>query len=308
VADVDSVVNSNVVTSIGLTSILYPDSVLNVNQVTAVSVTSILYAGTIVNTNTVNDVNVIRISLPETIINANSVSGLFLIPGLSQVPVGTILNGSTVSEVALGDRIILASVLNQNFVGEPSVPQNAEINLGTIVNQNYFGTLICKVQAPDVPATAPTDPVSRPMTNILAKSEKTLDGQIGERVAVFKDLSISFRAHPLTGEPVRVLNYNSVNQAFKNIILTNRKERQFGNIELGSDVKARLFEVMTPAVERDLKEEIQRSILNFEPRVLVLKVTSTRVDSNPNAIQVRVEYKIKTFEQTGVFEVFLERI
>lgn len=307
-ADVDSVVNLNTVTSVGLTSVLFPDSVLNANQVTAISVTSILYPGTIQNANTVNDVNVIRISLPETIVNANSVSGVFVVPGLKQASVGTITNSSTVSEVALGGRIILASILNQNIVTSVSTPIDQMLELGTISNQNSFGTLICKVQAPDVPATAPTDPITRPTTNILSSPEKFLDGQLGERVAVFKDLSLSFRAHPLTGEPVRVLNYNSVNQAFKNIILTNKKERPFGNIGFGSDVKARLFEVMTPAIERDLKEEIQRSILNYDPRVIVLKVTSTRIESQPNSIQVRVEYKIKTFEQTGVFEVFLERI
>ena len=132
------------------------------------------------------------------------------------------------------------------------------------------------------------------------------DGHIGEKTAVFKDLAISFKAHPLTGEPVRVLNYNAINQAFKNIIYINKKERPFDNIRFGSSIKSKLFEVFTPTLERDIREELQRDILNVDDRVIIKSISVN--NQQDNSVYIKIEYKIRTFDQSTTFEMFLERI
>lgn len=306
-ADVDSVINSSTVTDILLVSVLHPDSVVNSSIVSDVSVSLVLKPDSLVNVSTVDPIRIIYLVYPDSISSTSSVPPIFIHPGIRQTAVASTLNVSEVSEVSLDDKIIVSSVINTSIVTPISIPLKNTIFAGELINVESFGSVIVKVQQPDTPAVVPTNPIVRPIDNILPKSERTIDGQIGERVAIFKDLAMSFIAHPLTGEPVRVLNYNSVNQAFKNIILTNRKERPFSNIELGSNIKASLFEINSPARMRDLKEEIQRSILNFDPRVIINKITS-EITQDQHGVILKIEYKIKTFEKSGVFEMFLERI
>lgn len=307
-ADVDSVVNVNTVTDLdSVDFILYPDSVLNVNTVTEPSVTLILKPNSVVNQNTVTAHSVKLILKPDSVVNQNTVTPIFKAnPGLSVRSVNTILNVSTVSEVSAGDQIQLTSVANQNIVSPLSIPGLRVLGPNTITSVNTFGFVIAKANQPDSDIVAPTNPVSRPTLNQISPSERLLDAQLGEKVSIFKDLSLSFKAHPLTGEPVRVLNENSINQAFKNIILTDKKERPFSNIKFGANIRAKLFEVMTPTVERDIKETLQREILNVDNRVIIKNISLNRVDTY--GIHIKIDYKIRTFEQASVFEMFLERI
>lgn len=121
----------------------------------------------------------------------------------------------------------------------------------------------------------------------------------------FKDISLKFEAHPLTGQPITVSDYASINQAFLNILSTNKTERPFENIGFGSGLQQKLFEPLTPTYIRDITESIQRDILNYEPRVLIQNISVNRVDDN--SVKISIQYKIKTFDQSAVFESFLTR-
>ena len=90
---------------------------------------------------------------------------------------------------------------------------------------------------------------------------------------VFSDLNLNFVAHPLTGDITKLTNIEAVKRSVRNLINTNFYERPF-HPEIGSDVRAVLFEPVSPIVESVLSRHVQDVIANFEPRVELINVSS----------------------------------
>ena len=63
----------------------------------------------------------------------------------------------------------------------------------------------------------------------------------------FKDLSITFKKHPVTDDLVTVKDKAAVAQSIKGLLLTRRGERPF-QPDIGSNIRKALFEPMTSAV------------------------------------------------------------
>lgn len=127
-----------------------------------------------------------------------------------------------------------------------------------------------------------------------------------EKKKVFKDLSMMFKPHPLTGDLTTVVDARAINQSLRNLFLTSPYERPFDNIEFGVGIRDKLFDLMGIATQIELEEEIQIAIANWEPRVFVINID---VEANPqqHSIRIKIYYKIKTFQEVEEFEVFLER-
>jgi phage baseplate assembly protein W len=117
-----------------------------------------------------------------------------------------------------------------------------------------------------------------------------------------------FRPHPLTGDVTRVFDYDSVTQAIKVIIYTEFFERPFSSQQIASGVKSYLFEPNDALSRRELQEKISLSILRYEPRVILKNVSVNYDRENPNGVTVTITYKIRTFERTETFSLFLERV
>ena len=99
---------------------------------------------------------------------------------------------------------------------------------------------------------------------------------------------------------------DAVKQSIKNLILTSRGERPF-QPTLGSNVRALLFEPADYFTEFDLKEAIEETVLNFEPRVRLLNIDVTG-EEDYNRFRVSIEFQMVTSLQTGSTEFYLERI
>lgn len=116
-----------------------------------------------------------------------------------------------------------------------------------------------------------------------------------------KDLTI----HPLSDELAIKVNEQSINESLRNLILTDKGERLF-QPNLGSNVRATLFENNTPATIRILKENVKDVINNFEPRVSLIDVEiSTDYDSEK--VKISILYYLLNSETPITFTVFLER-
>ena len=108
---------------------------------------------------------------------------------------------------------------------------------------------------------------------------------------VFSDLNLNFVAHPLTGDITKLTNIEAVKRSVRNLINTNFYERPF-HPEIGSDVRAVLFEPVSPIVESVLSRHVQDVITNFEPRALLAGV-SVSPDFDNNVYMVTVEFYIQ---------------
>ena len=87
----------------------------------------------------------------------------------------------------------------------------------------------------------------------------------------FKDISMSFKVSPLTYDLIANKNETAIARSIRNLILTFPGERPF-NPELGSQVSRLLFQPMDDITTVSIREQIENTINNFEPRVNLRQV------------------------------------
>ena len=106
----------------------------------------------------------------------------------------------------------------------------------------------------------------------------------------FKDISLSFKRHPITNDMLPLKNEDAIKRAVQNLVRINIGEVFFNEL-IGTRVEQALFELANDDFIDPIKNEIETVITNFEPRVLL---QSVRVNSFPdqNAIDININYDI----------------
>lgn len=106
----------------------------------------------------------------------------------------------------------------------------------------------------------------------------------------FKDISLSFEPHPITGDLPILKNENAIRRSVRNIVETIPSEKFFNSI-FGSDVRNLLFELIDFGTAGVVQDQILVALDNFEPRIENVQVT---VNPYPdlNAFDVNVIYDI----------------
>ena len=122
----------------------------------------------------------------------------------------------------------------------------------------------------------------------------------------FRDLDLNFTAHPVRKDINIFKNEYAVINAVKNLILTNHYERPF-QPELGSNIRRLLFENVDSVMAAQIEREIEETIINFEPRVQVSKVTASAAPDE-NRYNVELEFFIINSPDPITINFFLERI
>ena len=108
-----------------------------------------------------------------------------------------------------------------------------------------------------------------------------------ERVSQgFKDISMSFQSNPLNKDLLAIKNENAIARSIKNIVFTEPGEKFF-NPDFGSKLYSILFENIDDISAIKIKDQIEQSIKNFEPRVDNLQVNvEPRPDQNEFEVNV----------------------
>ena len=112
----------------------------------------------------------------------------------------------------------------------------------------------------------------------------------------FKDISLSFKRHPVTNDIVALRNEDAIKRSVRNLVETVNEERFFNSL-IGSRVRESLFEVPDNTIRATLKAQIENSILNFEPRVNLTDVIINH-PNDTNDLEVTVAYDIIGQEAT----------
>ena len=112
-----------------------------------------------------------------------------------------------------------------------------------------------------------------------------------ERVSQsFRDISASFQANPLNNDLVVLKNANAIARSIRNIISTSPGEKFF-DPDFGSNVTRLLFENLDDISAISIRDEIENSINNYEPRVSLISV-NTNPDYDNNSLDVKLTYRI----------------
>jgi len=122
----------------------------------------------------------------------------------------------------------------------------------------------------------------------------------------FKDLSVTFKKHPVTDDLIAVKDNAAIVQSISNLLLTKKGERPF-QPDLGSDLTKTLFEPLDYASSGLVRSEVLRVLRRYEPRIRVDSVRCVPEYMN-NGYQVELSYTIVGRDDAPVtVEFFLER-
>ena len=106
----------------------------------------------------------------------------------------------------------------------------------------------------------------------------------------FKDISMSFEVNPINADIIGVKNDTAISRSIRNLVLTIRGERFF-NEDLGSGVSKVLFDIVDDISSSVIKDEIEETIIRFEPRVKLNDV-KVKPDYDNNEFNVTITYTI----------------
>jgi len=106
----------------------------------------------------------------------------------------------------------------------------------------------------------------------------------------FKDISLSFKRHPITNDMLPLKNEDAIKRSVQNLVRIQIGEVFFNDL-VGTRVEQALFELANDDYIDPIKNEIETVITNYEPRVLLQRV---KVNSFPdqNAIDITINYDI----------------
>ena len=106
----------------------------------------------------------------------------------------------------------------------------------------------------------------------------------------FRDISLSFKRHPVTNDLIPLKNEDAIKRAVQNLVRTKIGEVFFRN-DIGTRITGSLFELANEDLVDPISTEIETVITNFEPRV---NLKNVNVNSRPedNALDIEISYNI----------------
>ena len=117
-----------------------------------------------------------------------------------------------------------------------------------------------------------------------------------------KDLALL----PGRNDIARRVNENSVKEAIKNILLTNRGERLFQPL-VGSDIQSMLFENATPVTSILIRDRIESALQAYEPRCGIIDVEVIG-DIDSNTIRINVVFYVINSETPQTLSIDIDRV
>ena len=106
----------------------------------------------------------------------------------------------------------------------------------------------------------------------------------------FRDISMSFKTNPITNDVIGVNNDIAISRSIRNLVLTTPGERFF-NPDLGSRVSQSLFENIDEISAATTRDEIEETIIRYEPRVKLQDVKAIP-NYDENSFDVTITYDI----------------
>lgn len=252
------------------------------------------------NVSVVEDASATLVSRPSFLGSVGNPFDASIVPTPIEALPSFFTNASVVNDLDPDIHLILPKLTNSSnvFNAMPVYPRT--MFPSKIDNASKLFSAIAKVQPRIVEPVSP-ELISRSPASI-PKSER-LTSDVNK---TYKDFSLMFRPHPLTGDVTRVFDYDAIIQSAKILIMTNVFERPYSSQDFAGSIKAKLFALGGDATTRDIKEEITRVLIRHEPRVLVENV-SVEEDGSNNSIVVGITIRIRTFEKSETFNLFLDR-
>ena len=137
-------------------------------------------------------------------------------------------------------------------------------------------------------------------------STENLSNNSKRATRIYKDLDLDFGRNTVTNDVNNLTDVEAVKRSVRNLINTNHFERPF-HPEIGGNVRALLFENMTPLTALNLQRKIEEVLSNFEPRAKITQIIADP-DMDRNGYRLEIRFYVIGIQNPITVETFLERL
>ena len=134
----------------------------------------------------------------------------------------------------------------------------------------------------------------------------TLTNESSRSARIYKDLNLDFQQNTATKDIQKITDVESVKRSVRNLINTNHYEKPF-RPEVGSNLRAMLFELISPQMNHAISKEIDLLIRNYEPRCRLVQVANMP-NLDRNGYSVSISFYVVNHPEPVQVETFLERL
>ena len=140
----------------------------------------------------------------------------------------------------------------------------------------------------------------------MSRYDATQTNESKRSSRIYKDLNLGFQQNTATKDIQKLTDVEAVKRSVRNLINTNHYEKPF-HPEIGSNLRAMLFENMTPQMNHIISRQIEMLIANYEPRCRLVQV-QTIPQFDRNGYHCSISFYVVNYPEPVEVESFLERL
>ena len=140
----------------------------------------------------------------------------------------------------------------------------------------------------------------------MSRYDATQTNESKRSSRIYKDLNLGFQQNTATKDIQKLTDVEAVKRSVRNLINTNHYERPF-HPEIGSNLRAMLFELITPQMTHVISKQIDLLIRNYEPRCRLVQVNS-QPSLERNGYRCSISFYVVNYPEPVEVETFLERL
>ena len=140
----------------------------------------------------------------------------------------------------------------------------------------------------------------------MSRYDATQSNESTRSAKIYRDLDLDFTANSATKDIQTLSDVEAVKRSVRNLINTNHYERPF-HPEIGSNLRAMLFENITPQMTHALSKQIDLLIRNFEPRARLVQI-NVQPFIERNGYRASISFFVVNTPESVEIETFLERL
>ena len=140
----------------------------------------------------------------------------------------------------------------------------------------------------------------------MSRYDATQSNESQRSSKIYKDLNLDFQKNIATKDVQKITDIESVKRSVRNLINTNHYEKPF-HPEIGSNLRAMLFENISPQMTHAISKEVELLLRNYEPRARLVQV-NTQPQFDRNLYTCTISFYVVNNQEPVIVESFLERL
>jgi len=140
----------------------------------------------------------------------------------------------------------------------------------------------------------------------MSRYDATQSNESTRSAKIYRDLDLDFQINSATKDIQKLTDIEAVKRSVRNLIKLNHYEKPF-RPEIGSNLRAMLFENITPQMTHAISKQIHLLLKNFEPRIRLVQI-NVQPSPERNGYRASISFFVVNTPERVEMESFLERL